>query len=229
MRRHESTSALTDAPPAQTEITPLGELADDILSAFAAGAGVAVAALVLAALFGASWLYGPALAAGVLWMAAQLFGQRARNPLDVEWRVWQANQSIRQTARLESQIALISEQRDSALHELAAAREAAAHWQRQALQRQGAYVAPEPPPESQEQRDAYHLAVRRYKHGEPVTKEYMFRTYGWSVERYLAATAVLRQKGFFAANNQWIPMTQAEARTRISPAPRGVPVESTRP
>lgn len=196
------------APAAEEQFSPPAQDGLSLILAAAmryvlAGLAVLLVVVVVAWILGYSArAFAYALAAGVLWSSLLLVLDFSRDPLTTEWQLWQARQAIAHAERLERDIASLRHENEENLKRLAQARYAATAWQHEAQKGNRAYVAPSAPPDNPEVKDALKLVRRRYERQEPVSKEYMLKV-GWSADRYLAASAVLRERGYFSRNNQW--------------------------
>lgn len=196
------------APATEEQFSPPAQ--DGLSLILAAAMRYALAGVALMLLIGAgAWAVGApasvsgwALILGGAWAAALMLADFSRDPLSVEWQLWRARQAIAHAERLERDIATLTHDRDEAIANAAQARHAATAWQHEAQKASRNFV-PATVPDSPEIRDAWRLVRRRYERGEPVSKEYMQATYKWSADRYLRATAVLRERGYYSRNNQW--------------------------
>lgn len=213
------------APATEEQFSPPAQ--DGLSLILAAAMRYALAGVALMLLIGAgAWAVGApasvsgwALIIGGAWAALLMLADFSRDPLAVEWQLWRARQAIARDAAQQAQIEALQAAAESRDAELAQARHAATAWQERAQAGKLNYVPPQPPSESPAVRDAWQLVRRRYERAEPVSKEYM-GSHGWSADRYLAATGVLRERGYYSRNNQWRQFgSTAEALAAFSPAP----------
>lgn len=213
------------APATEEQFSPPAQ--DGLSLILAAAMRYALAGVALMLLIGAgAWAVGAparvsgwALIIGGAWAALLMLADFSRDPLAVEWQLWRARQAIARDAAQQAQIEALQAAAESRDAELAQARHAATAWQERAQAGKPNYVPPQPPAQAPEVRDAWQLVRRRYERAEPVSKEYM-GIRGWSADRYLAATGVLRERGYYSRNNQWRQFgSTAEALAAFSPAP----------